>query len=86
MTPTTTHQGVYKFIDLVRYYRNMWDRLSHKLEPLKDLTPSKVNLKWTYVKQKQLEDIRRIFARNAELDYSYFNKQFDVNIYAIYLK
>ena len=34
MTPTTTCKGFHKFIGLVNYYRNMWARYSHMLEPI----------------------------------------------------
>ena len=44
MTQPTSNKVVYNFIGLVHYYNDMWERQSHMLEPLTNLTPNKVNL------------------------------------------
>ena len=48
MPPTSTKQ-VRAFIGLVNYYRDMWPRWLHLLQPLNLLTSSKVGFKWTDV-------------------------------------
>ena len=51
MPPMTTNQ-VREFMGLVRYYRYMWERWSHLIQPLTELTSNKVKLKCTDVEQK----------------------------------
>ena len=54
----------------------MWYKRSHLLQPLSSLTSKKVQFKWTFVKQKALDEIKRIFARDTLLIYPYFNNIF----------
>ena len=44
---------VSSFIELVNYYMDMWDKQSHLLQPLTEITPKKVKLKWKLVEQKR---------------------------------
>ena len=49
MTPPINQKQVRSFIGLVNYYRDMWGKLSHLLQPLTALTSKKVKFKWTSV-------------------------------------
>ena len=46
------------------------------LQYLTELTPNRVKCKWTYVKHKAFEDIKRTVAHNNLSDYPDFNAQF----------
>ena len=56
----------------------MSSRESHLLQPLTEITPDKVTLKWKDVEQILFEYIKRIFARNTFLEYIDSNEQFDI--------
>ena len=60
----------------------MWERLSHLLQTLTELTSTKVTSKWTDVEQKPFDKIKQIFARNTLLIYPDFNARFDIHTYA----
>ena len=65
MAPPVTKIKFRGFIVLLKYYRDMWYRWSHLLQPLTSLTPDKVTFKWTSVEQKSFTDIKHIFARET---------------------
>ena len=73
MTPPTSQKEVQNFIGLVYYYRDR-TRLSHMFAPFNKWTYSKVKFKWTEVKQKSLEAIKRIVECNILSAYTDFNK------------
>ena len=56
----------------------MWERLSHKLAPLTNITSSKVEFKWTKIKQYAFDEINRIVDRDTLLTYLYFNETFKI--------
>ena len=68
------------FIVLVNYYRDMWAKRSHLLNPLTALTSNKVNFKWTDAEQEALDEIKRIVSCNTLLIYPDFNKHFDIHM------
>ena len=47
MTPPTRQKQMREFIGLVKYYREMWSKQSHLLNPLTELTSNKVKFKCT---------------------------------------
>ena len=59
MTPPTNQKQVRSFIGLVNYYRDMWPKRSHLLQPLTALSSKKVKFKWTHVEQKGFDEIKR---------------------------
>ena len=75
--PMTKHQ-VRSFIGLINYYRYTWDRCSHLLQPLTEITSDKVTFKWTAIEQKVFDNIKHIVACNILLAHPYFNAQFDI--------
>ena len=65
MTPPKSQKQVCVFIVLVNYYRYIWNRWSHLLQPLTAITSNKVKFKCTNVEQKSFDDIKRIVVRNT---------------------
>ena len=53
---------------------------SYTLELLKNLTSSKVEIRWNDVKHRVFEDIKQFVSHNNLLAYPYFNNIFEVNI------
>ena len=63
-------------IGVLNYYHDMWERLSHTLSPLTNITSSKVKFKSTKIKQDAFDEIKRIVARDTLSAYSDFNEEF----------
>ena len=80
MMPPKNQKQVCSFIGLVNYYRDIWAKQSHLLQPLTILTSKKVKFKWTVVEQKSFNEIKQIFAHNTLFTYPDFNKCFDINM------
>ena len=57
----------------------MWDKQSHLLQPLTELTSIKVKFKWKVVEQKSFNEIKREVDRYNLLIYMDFNKLFDIH-------
>ena len=57
----------------------MWDRWSHILHPLTELTSPKAKFKLNDMEQKEFDDIKRTVAHDTLLEYSDFKKRFDIN-------
>ena len=79
MKPPKNKIQLCALIGLVNYYRYMWSRWSHLLQPLTKLTSEKVMFKWTDMEQKAFDDIKCTVARNNLLSNPYFNKIFDIH-------
>ena len=73
MTPPTNTKQARSFIGLLNYYRDMWPRRSHLLQPLTALTPSKVRFKWTEMEKKVFDDIKQYVAHDNLWSYPDFN-------------
>ena len=56
----------------------MWWHCSEMLAPLTRLTSTKVPFKWTEVKQKAFEAMKKIISRDVYLAYPDLNNYFDV--------
>ena len=79
MMPPKNKKQVCSFIGLVNYYRDIWAKQSHLLQPLTVLTSNKVKLKWTVVKQKVFDEIKWIVECDTLLIYPDFNKRYDIH-------
>ena len=79
MTPPKNIRQVSVFVGLVNYYRYMWYRRSHLLQPLTELTSTKVKFKWTDAKQQAFDKIKQTVARDTLLLYLDFNESFDIH-------
>ena len=67
------------FIGIVDYYRDMWARRSHLLNPLIALKSNNVEFKWTDVEQKAFDGIKRYITQDILLPYPSFNKCFNIH-------
>ena len=74
MMPPISQKEVHKFIDLLKYYRDMWSRRSHTLLQLTKLTSIKIQFKRDKIKEKGFEEINWIVVRNILSAYLDFNK------------
>ena len=79
MTPPTSTKHVRAFIGSVNYYRDMWARRLHLIQPLTALTSSKVRFKCSDVEQIVFDDIKKAVAHDTLLSYPYFNKKIDIH-------
>ena len=79
MNPPTSRKEVRNCIGVINYYRNMWPRRSHKLEPLTILTSIKFKFKWTQVKKYAFNKIKWIVARDNLLTHPDFNETFKIH-------
>ena len=59
---------------LVKYYRDMWEKLLHTLAPLIKITYCTVKFKWTKIEQYVFKETKRIVAHGVLFYYPYFNK------------
>ena len=75
----TTKKQLRSFIGIINYYRDMWIRRSHLLQPLTALTSKTVKWKWTEVEQTAFEQIKTVVTRETLLHYPDFNKPFDIH-------
>ena len=80
MTPPKNQKQVRSFMALVNYYRYIWAKRSHLLQPLTALTSKKVTFKWTFVEQKLFDEIKQIVTCDTLLIYTDLNKRFGTHM------
>ena len=64
---------------IVNYYMDMWSKWSHLIQTLTALTSHKVKFKWTDLEQKVFDEIKRAVYQDNLLEYTYFNRSFDIH-------
>ena len=79
IAPPTTKKELRRFIGMVNYYRDMWERRSHLLAPLASLTSKSSKWKWTEVEDTAFKDIKNVIAREVMLSYPDFSKPFVIH-------
>ena len=79
MNPPTSQKEARQFIGVVNYYFGMWERLSHTLAPLTNITSIIVKFKWTKTEKDAFNEIKRVAARDTLFDYPDFNEEFKIN-------
>ena len=52
---------VQRFVGLVNYYRDIWQKRTHTLSTLTKLCYTKVKFEWTEVEQKYFMDLKNIW-------------------------
>ena len=81
MTRPTTVTEVRRLIGMVQYYRDLWQRRSHILQPFTELSGGKKNAKieWTPELDKSFQDIKQMVCKDAMLAYPDWTKPFDIH-------
>lgn len=79
LKPPKTKKQLRSFIGMINYYRDMWLRRSHLLQPLTALTSKLVPWKWTAVEQKAFDTIKTVISRETLLHFPDFNQPFDIH-------
>ena len=79
MKPSKNTKEVCAFNSIVMYYKDMWDKRSHLLQPLTAITSHKVNFKWTDLEHKQFDDIKRALSQDTFLAYPDYNRHSDIH-------
>ena len=82
MKPRTSREELRKFIGLMNYYSDMWERSSYKLSPLNNITSSKLKFECNKIELDTFDEIRSIVARDTLLVYPDFNEEFIIHINA----
>ena len=65
-------------LGVVNYYRDMWERRSHKLAIFTNITSGTVKFEWNKIKQDDFNEIKRIVSRNTFLACMGFNEEFKI--------
>jgi hypothetical protein len=76
--PPTTTSECRSFVGLVTFYRDMYPRRSHILDPLTKLNSKSVKFVWGPEQQKAFETIKSLVAQDVLLRYPDVTKPFDV--------
>ena len=64
---------------MVNYYRDMWIRRSDTLAPLTALMSKEAKWRWTEVKQKAFDTMKKIVSRETLLVYPNFSEPFEIH-------
>ena len=76
--PTKLH-NIWRFVGIVKYYRDMWRKREHTRAPLKKLYSTKVMFKWTDIKNNAFIAMKTIVKRNVLLYYPNFSEKFIIH-------
>ena len=76
--PKTVLQ-VWRFLELVNCYQDVWPRHAHILTPLKSITSENTEFKWTEVEQNSFKDMKRLIGKYALLLYLNLSKYFVIH-------
>ena len=78
--PTTTTE-VRRLIGMVQYYRDLWKRRSHILQPFTELSsgPKGKKITWTPKLEKAFNDIKKMVCKETLLTYPDWSKPFIIH-------
>ena len=75
--PQTKHQ-LRKFLDMINYYHDMWQRRSHILAPLTAMVSNKAKFVWDDTCQKAFDKIKEVISREMLLAFLDLEKEFHI--------
>ena len=78
LLPPKNQRQLRRFLGMVNYYRDMWQRRSHILAPLTALTSKKVKWKWGTEEQQAFDECRRIISQETILAFPNFELPFHI--------
>ena len=78
MQAPTNRRQLRRFLGMVNYYRDMWQKRSHILAPLTALSSKKAPWKWTEQCQQAFDTIKRVISKETLLAFPDFSKEFHV--------
>ena len=83
MAPTRNKKEVRIFISLINYGSDLWDRRSHTLQYLTELTSVSIKFRCTSKENEAIDEIKLIESKYLLLSYPNFNsKRRKVNIWS----
>ena len=77
VAPTSKRQ-LRRFLGMVNYYRDMWQKRSHILAPLTKLCSPKSKFIWEKEQQEAFEHIKKVISREVMLSFPDFSKEFHI--------
>jgi putative transposase len=78
LSPPKNKRQLRHCLGMVNYYRDMWKRRSHILEPLTGLVGANTPFVWGVEQQKAFEEMKRIISRETLLNFPDFEKEFHI--------
>jgi hypothetical protein len=78
LSPPNTRSQLRHFLDLINYYRDIWQHRSHMLAPLTGLVSPLVKYKRGEEQQKAFDDIKQKVSQETLLAFPDFEKEFHV--------
>ena len=78
MQPPKTKRQLRRFLGMINYYRDMWQKRSHILAPLTSLSGKTAKWKWTKECSEAFESIKASMARETLLNFPDFSKEFHI--------
>ena len=78
--PTTTTE-VRRLIGMVQYYRDLWPRRSHILEPFTEISSGKKGkpIEWTPKLEQAFKDVKAMISKETLLNYPDWSKPFVIH-------
>jgi len=78
LTPPKNQRQLRRFLGMVNYYRDMWQRRSHILTPLTALSSKKAKWIWGDEQQKAFEETKRVISQETILAFPNFEVPFHI--------
>ena len=81
MERPSTVTEVRSFIGMIQYYRDLWPRRSHRLQPFTDISSGKkgAKIKWTPELESAFEEVKKMVCQQTLLNYPNWDKPFQIH-------